>query len=337
MPRSRTLLAPRSWSIRRGGPHFGFHPTVPPLALAQGADAMLTSTHKIAGSLTQSAILHVADSRWIDRVKLARAVRLVRSTSPSSLLLASLDGARRQLVTRGHELIGDTLRRGAAVRERIAQIPGCAVVPGPGGHWPGVVAWDPMRIVIDLRESGHSGHAVAAHLRRHPVGVARGPVQVELATHATTVIVLGIHEPSAPLEAFPDQLEALLLELGDDRPPAPVARAPQLHEGEPALTPRAAWVAGSRPVPVDQAVGLISAEAIAGYPPGIPALLPGERITAEVIDHLRELTGVGVRLHGASDPQLRTIETVIEDSRTGADELEPGGGATAAPSPPRGA
>ena len=66
-------------------------------------------------------------------------------------------------------------------------------------------------------------------------------------------------------------------------------------------------------MPVGEAVGLISAEAIAGYPPGIPALLPGERITAEVIDHLRELTRVGVRLHGASDPELRTIETVIED------------------------
>jgi len=174
-----------------------------------------------------------------------------------------------------------------------------------------------MRVVIDVRESGHSGHSVAAHLRRRSGDALHGPAQVELATHATIVIVLGVHEPRQPLDVFPDQLAALLLELGDDRPPAPVARAPQLHEGEPALTPRAAWLAGSRPVPVDQAAGMISAEAIAGYPPGIPALLPGERITAEVIDHLRELTSVGVRLHGASDPELRTIETVNEE------ELEP--------------
>ena len=301
------LVVDQAW-----GPHFGFHPDVPPSALAEGADAMLSSTHKIAGSLTQSAILHVADSPWVDRVKLARAVRLVRSTSPSSLLLASLDGARRQLATRGAQLIGDTLREGAAVRERLAQVPGCAVVPAIGSEWPGVVAWDPMRVVIDLRESGHSGHSVAAHLRRHPIGSAVGPVQVELATHATIVIVLGINEPVDPLSAFPGQLGTLLAELGDDRPPAPVARAP-LGVGESALTPREAWVAGSRAVPIADAVGLISAEAIAGYPPGIPALLPGERITAEVIDHLRELTSVGVRLHGASDPQLRTIETVDED------------------------
>ena len=301
------LVVDQAW-----GPHFGFHPDVPASALHQGADAMLSSTHKIAGSLSQSAILHVSDSLWIDQVKLARAVRLVRSTSPSSLLLASLDGARRQLATHGRELIDDTLRRGAQAREQIAEIPGCAIVPAPGSRWPGVVGWDPMRVVVDLRDSGHSGHSVAAHLRRNPIDAAHGPVQVELATHATIVIVLGIHEPDDPLRTFPDQLARLLFELGDDRPPAPVARAPQLHEGEPALTPREAWVAGSRPVPVSEAVGLISAEAIAGYPPGIPALLPGERITAEVIDHLRELTSVGVRLHGASDPLLRTIETVIE-------------------------
>jgi lysine decarboxylase len=320
------LVVDQAW-----GPHFGFHPDVPASALSLGADAVLSSTHKIAGSLTQSAMLHVADSPFVDRVKLARAVRLVRSTSPSSLLLASLDGARRQLVVRGRELIEETLRRGARARQRLAEVPGCAVVPAPGSAWPGVVGWDPMRVVIDVRQSGHSGHAVAAALRRRPDDALFGPAQVELATHATIVIVLGVHEPRQPLDVFPDQLAALLRELGEDRPPAPVARAPQLHEGVPALTPRAAWVAGSRPVPVQDAVGLISAEAIAGYPPGIPALLPGERITAEVVEHLRELTSVGVRLHGASDPALRTIETVNEDELT--PELRTGVGAGAVEPP----
>src|SRR5439155_11040137 len=85
------LVVDQAW-----GPHFGFHPALPRSALACGADAVLTSTHKIVGSLTQSAMLHVAAGGRIDADALARTVRLVRSTSPSSLLLASLDAARRQ-------------------------------------------------------------------------------------------------------------------------------------------------------------------------------------------------------------------------------------------------
>src|SRR5204863_5108450 len=94
------LVVDQAW-----GPHFGFHPDVPASALALGADAVLTSTHKIVGSLTQSAMLHVADTGRVDVTAVGRAIRLVRSTSPSSLLLASLDAARRQLAVHGEALL----------------------------------------------------------------------------------------------------------------------------------------------------------------------------------------------------------------------------------------
>ncbi len=61
---------------------------------------------------------------------------------------------------------------------------------------------------------------------------------------------------------------------------------------------------------VDDAIGRISAESIAGYPPGVPALLPGERVTAEVVSYLRELTVVGARLHGAADPSFQTLRVL---------------------------
>src|SRR5919206_4125245 len=95
------LVVDQAW-----GSHFGFHPDLPPSALQQGADAVLTSTHKIVGSLTQSAMLHVAPTGRIDVAAIARAVRLVRSTSPSSLLMASLDVARRHLAVHGEALVG---------------------------------------------------------------------------------------------------------------------------------------------------------------------------------------------------------------------------------------
>ncbi|HKE80839.1 MAG TPA: amino acid decarboxylase, partial [Solirubrobacteraceae bacterium] len=116
------LIVDQAW-----GPHFGFHEALPASALALGADAVITSTHKIAGSLTQSAMLHVGIDSRVDAGALARAVRLVRSTSPSSLLLASLDGARRQLALHGEQLLHETLQAIDACREKLATIPGIAL------------------------------------------------------------------------------------------------------------------------------------------------------------------------------------------------------------------
>src|SRR5919112_2010150 len=98
------LVVDQSW-----GPHFGFNEELPPTALSEGADAMLTSTHKIAGSLTQSAMLHISASGRVDVGAVTRALRLLRSTSPSSLLIASLDAARRQLALHGEQLLFETL------------------------------------------------------------------------------------------------------------------------------------------------------------------------------------------------------------------------------------
>src|SRR5689334_21544953 len=117
------LVVDQAW-----GPHFGFHPDLPPSALSQGADAVLTSTHKIVGSLTQSAMLHVADTGRIDPDAVARCIRLVRSTSPSSLLMASLDAARRQLAIHGEALLERTIAASMQVRRQIEQTDGVRVI-----------------------------------------------------------------------------------------------------------------------------------------------------------------------------------------------------------------
>ncbi len=119
------LIVDNAW-----GAHFGFHKELPASPLELGADAMLTSTHKIVGSLTQSAMLHVAAGGMLDAGALDRAVRLVRSTSPSSLLFASLDAARRQLAVHGDALLGRTLDAAARTRAAIDEIDGCEVLGG---------------------------------------------------------------------------------------------------------------------------------------------------------------------------------------------------------------
>jgi arginine decarboxylase len=253
-------------------------------------------------------MLHVAAGGRVDPAAVGRAVRLVRSTSPSSLLLASLDAGRRQLAVHGQALLAQTLAAAAHARVAIDAVPGCAVVGERLVERPGVAGWDPLRIVIDVRGTGCTGYEVAAELR------AGSDIHVELATHATLVLVLGVHEQAEALERFVHDLGATIADVARPIEPerAPVVRAPELS-GELAVPPRDAFLGETEVVPVDAALGRISCEAIAGYPPGIPALLPGERIVADVVAYLRELSAAGARLHGASDAAFETV-TVLRDA-----------------------
>ena len=240
----------------------------------------------------------------MDGGALARAIRLMRSTSPNALLLASLDAARRQLAVHGEALLSRTIAGAAAAREAIDAIPGCVVVGGDFVGRPGVAGWDPLRIVIDVRGTGCTGYEVAAALR------AAYDIHVELATHATMVLVLGVAQPVEPLERFPGELADTVGRIERAGEASALARSPTASANETVTPPREAFLGESEVVPVDEAVGRVSCESIAGYPPGIPALLPGERITAEVVGYLRELVTAGARLHGASDPTFATINVL---------------------------
>jgi lysine decarboxylase len=286
------------------GSHFGFHPALPESPLRQGADAVLASTHKIVGSLTQSAMLHVAEDGLVDPEEVARCVRLVRSTSPNSLLLASLDSARRQLAAHGEALLDRTIAASARAREAIEAIPGTAVVGESFVGQPGIAGWDPLRIVIDVRGTGSTGYELAAELR------AAYDIYIELATHATLVLVLGLGQPVEPLERFAHDFAETVRTLA--RPgESPAIASPNVSLEHQSVVPiREAFLGEGETVPVDEAIGRISAESIAGYPPGVPTLLPGERVTAEVVAYLRELTAAGARLHGAADPTFSTVRVL---------------------------
>jgi arginine decarboxylase len=295
------LVVDQSW-----GPHFGFHEALPPSALHQGADAVLTSTHKVAGALTQSAMLHVGRGARFDAGALARAVRLVRSTSPSSLLLASLDGARRQMALHGEQLLHETLQAIDACREKLATIPCIALVDsGFVGH-PGVAGYDALRIVVDVRETGRTGYEVAEALRRSY------DANAELATQATVVFLVGLGERRQTLMRLAGDIEEVVKRIAREGFTAPIVRPPATLHNEMAVPPREAFLGVAEEVAVDDAVGRVSCESIASYPPGIPALLPGERISTDTVAYLRELVGSGARLHGASDPRFERVYVLVE-------------------------
>ena len=293
------LVVDQAW-----GPHFGFHEDLPATALSQGADAMVTSTHKIAGSLTQSAMLHVGHGGRIDPDGLARTLRVLRSTSPSSLLLASLDGARRQLVLHGEQLLYETVEAIEMARVKLQKIKGIGLVDGSLVGRLGIAGYDPLRIVIDVRGTGCTGYELADALR------CSYDVHVELPAQATIVFVVGLGESAAALTRLAGDIEETVKRITRPGATAAGVRSAEIVLGEMAVSPREAFLGEGEQVAVSDAAGRISCESIAGYPPGVPQLVPGERISAEIVTHLKRLVAMGARLYGASDPRFRTIRVL---------------------------
>jgi arginine/lysine/ornithine decarboxylase len=221
-------------------------------------------------------------------------------------LLASLDGARRQLALHGEQLLHETLLGISAAREKLESIPGIRLIDASEVGRPGVAAYDPMRIVVDVRGTGRTGYEVADALRRsydaHP----------ELATQATIVFVIGIGEPAPGLARLAGDVEEVVKRLTQAGTTPAIVRPPGTLHNEMAVSPREAFLGEAEVIPVDEAPGRVSCESIAGYPPGIPALLPGERISQDTVAYLRELVDSGARLHGAGDPSFQTINVLRE-------------------------
>ncbi len=291
------LVVDEAW-----GAHLHFHPALPTDALAGGADLVTSSTHKIVGSLTQAAMLHLGEGGRLDPAVVDRCVSLVETTSPSGLLAGSLDAARRQAFVHGAELLGETLEAVAATRTEIEGIPGLAVLDESMVGRPGIAGWDPLRMAIDVRGTGSTGYRLAK------AAFYTSGLDLELYSENVVVAIFGLGEPAAPagkrlvagLGEAVDKLEA--------EPGAPDEKlAPPPPWGELAMTPREAYLGPQEVVPFHAASGRIAAEGLAAYPPGIPNVLPGERLTAETLDYIRESVAHGGYVRGGSDRELRTL------------------------------
>jgi arginine decarboxylase len=300
--RNVPLVVDEAW-----GSHLYFHDALPAGALRGGADLVLTSTHKIVGSLTQSAILHLGNGERIDQDLIDRSVTLVESTSPNALLTASLDAARRFAVTKGPELLDQTLETLKRTRERIREIPGLDVLDERLAGRTSVAAWDPLRLSVDVRGTGATGHRIAELMR------AKDDVVLELFSENVIVAVFGIGETeTASAKRLVEGLEHAVAEIG----PADVERRRSFAEPPPwgplELSPRDAFLGPQQIVPFAEAEGRIVAESLAAYPPGVPNVLPGERLTAPTMAYIADSLAHGGLVRGASDRSLKTIRVVTE-------------------------
>jgi arginine decarboxylase len=287
------LLVDGAW-----GAHLGFHPDLPAHALAQGADVMVLSAHKTLPAFTQSALL-LTRHGLIDPRRMADAFELLHTTSPAAAIYASIDRARALMQHRGAALLARTLAQAGRLRAAAAAIDGVALVAADA---PGVAALDPTKVIICLGGTGADGFAVEADL------VAAG-VHVEMADRSLLLPLLHV----GVSDTWLDRLLAALgpsIERHRGTPRAPRTSVAFTARPESAMAPRDAFFAAHERVPAARAAGRIAAETVTPYPPGIPALAPGEVVTAELIAALRQERAEGSKIAYCSDPSLDTLVVV---------------------------
>src|SRR4051794_2014195 len=285
------LVVDEAW-----GAHFTFHPDLPDDAISSGADLVIHGTHKTIGSLTQSAMLHLGarGAEHLSVEALERSLGLIRSTSPSSLLIGSLDAARSHAATDGGVMLSEALADVSLVRDAIREIPGLDVLDEQIATRPGVHGFDPFRIVV------RTGHLNARGVARH---LAEGAdVHLELVTDRLIVVHFGLGEPV--FEHGMQLVRALATAVataGADGGAAAIPALPLPDPGPLAMAPRQAFFGPHDVVAFDDAEGRISAETVVAYPPGIAGVVPGERLTAELIAAVRRLAEAGATLRGTFD------------------------------------
>ncbi|RMH76135.1 MAG: aminotransferase class I/II-fold pyridoxal phosphate-dependent enzyme [Cyanobacteria bacterium J007] len=290
------------------GPHFTFHRDLPMAALAAGADVSVQSIHKVLGALTQASMVHVKGDR-LDPDRLSASLQLLTSSSPSYLLLASLDAARRQMALDGEALMEETLKLGRSAQAQIAAIPGLRVLDGPSAPTSGFTARDRTRIVVNVSELGLSGYE-ADELLDEKFGVV-----CELPLPKTVTFIVSLGNTQTDIDRLVAGLEGLARQFrregacGGDRPPLAF---PELSPKPLCLSPRDAFFAPVETIRAIDAVNRISAELVCPYPPGIPILMPGEAICAAAIDYLHAVKTRGALLTGCSDPSFQTVQVVQE-------------------------
>ena len=292
------------------GAHLAFHPELPTPALWSGADMCAQGVHKLLAGLTQASILHVRAER-VDPDRVAAVLRLLQSTSASYLLMASIDVARMQMATSGATLLSQALDLAGQLREQVRTTPGLRTF---GDEWlgrPGVAGCDPTKVTVAVDGLGLTGQAVEALLRE------LGPVQAEMSELRSLLFIVGFGNTADDVQRLVSCLQAVARQSEHYRTPemsrllqqAAVLEA-RLPLPELAVPPREAFFAPSRGVPLREACGRICTEVVTCYPPGIPLLCPGERVSAEIVAYLEVVRGSGLPVSGPRDPTLRTLQVV---------------------------
>jgi arginine decarboxylase len=297
--RGMPLIVDEAW-----GAHLPFHEDLPAWAMNAGADVCVVSVHKMGTGFEQGSVFHQQGS-LVDPDQLSACADMLMTTSPNVMVYAALDGWRRQMTEHGHALLAAALALAGRIRDDIEALPGLHVLRDEFLGAEASRDLDPLQVLIDVSELGISGYDAADWLREHH------RVDMGLSDHRRIQATLSVADDDRTAARLLSALRALTASAGELPAAKPVALpSPDELELEPAMRPGDAFFAARETIAVGDAVGRICAEQITPYPPGIPVIIPGERITSELLDYLRSGLAAGMQLPDPADPSLDTIRVV---------------------------
>ena len=283
------LIVDQAW-----GAHLDFLPGRG--AHANGADVVTTSVHKALTGYSQTAITSLKGSRVLPST-LTHGVDLTATTSPSATLLASIDATRIAMQRDGAARMALMQQAVYEAREELSAIPGVVALTDEllGCEL------DPLKLTLFVPETGTMGARIAAELWEQGIGV-------EAADADTLIMTVTVADDPADVKNLVAAIATVVDRQRDTaRTPAPAAT--WQIQPDVVLTPREAYFAHRRRIPLRDAIGEVSTEQFCPYPPGVPLLAPGERVTSEVVDAI-DMAGRTTRMAYCSDPTAQTIEIV---------------------------
>lgn len=287
------------------GPHLAFSDKLPLSALEAGADICAQSTHKIIGSLTQASLLHV-NSKYISPKRVQQILNLMQTTSPSYILMASLDCSRRQIALHGTELLQSTVDLCAYTRSEINKIPGFYCFGEEVLGKPGSYSFDSTKLTISCRELGITGFELDMILSN------KYYIQMELSDFYNVLAVGSFGDTKEGMDRLLKALKEISSEyFGTKESIQDFLDIPAIPKK--ILNPREAFYSDKISIPLKESLGKISGEFLLAYPPGIPLLCPGEEVTQDVLNYVEDLKRANLYVQGTEDPTVTNLKIVTLD------------------------
>jgi arginine decarboxylase len=277
------------------GAHFGFNSNLPQHALEMGADALITSVHKTLPGYSASALL-LAQGTLLNLDRIEQSFETTHTTSPAGAPLASIDGCRALLQNRGDQLTANLVQLVNSFKNKVDKACGMSVFLN-ASDFP-KDRFDPVKVVLRANLLGVSGVDVENELEKHNI-------RVEMADQDTIVFLATLADRSEDFDEVAAKLIPILEKLRSKPRQTQTALSWSINP-KVGMSIRDAYFADTEFVSAADAVGRVSADLIAPYPPGVAVVAPGEVLTAQIVDGLAASKTAGVRIAYASDPTLKT-------------------------------